>query len=149
MSKLRREIANSAKAMREVGYELAQSAKPGDLFILTGPLGAGKTTLVQGMGKALGIDDITSPTFVISRLHKGRIPLLHVDAYRLGGVSGSSALFDDLDLESYLPTSVTVVEWGSGLAERISPRFTEVNISFGENDQERTVEIMTHDGDQK
>lgn len=149
MHEVRREMVTSAQAMRDLGYELASSARAGDLFILTGPLGAGKTTFVQGMGKALGIDEITSPTFVISRLHKGRIPLLHVDAYRLGGASGSSALFDDLDLESYLPTSVTVVEWGAGLAERISPNFTEVNIAFGESDQERVVEIIKHEGGHK
>ena len=74
MHEVRREMVTSAQAMRDLGYELASSARAGDLFILTGPLGAGKTTFVQGMGKALGIDEITSPTFVISRLHKGRIP---------------------------------------------------------------------------
>jgi tRNA threonylcarbamoyladenosine biosynthesis protein TsaE len=103
-------ILNSLTEMHKLGAQIGEQLKPGDLLLLSGPLGAGKTALTQGIGRALGIKNITSPTFVISRIHPGKIPLVHVDAYRLQG--GSTAIFDDLDLESYLPTSITVVEWG-------------------------------------
>jgi tRNA threonylcarbamoyladenosine biosynthesis protein TsaE len=108
-------------------------------------LGAGKTALTQGIGRALGISGITSPTFVISRIHQGKLRLVHVDAYRMReNQSDNTALFDDLDLESYLPTSVTVVEWGEGLANRIADSFLELKLSFGLGESERVIEIVKH-----
>ena len=128
--------------MHELGSRIGSELSAGDLVLLSGPLGAGKTALTQGIGLALGIENITSPTFVISRIHPGKIPLVHVDAYRLQG--DSNAIFDDLDLESYLPTSVTVVEWGEGLADRLAEEFLEIQIEFGESDDQRLVSIIGH-----
>ncbi len=128
--------------MHKLGAQIGEQLKPGDLLLLSGPLGAGKTALTQGIGRALGIKNITSPTFVISRIHPGKIPLVHVDAYRLQG--GSTAIFDDLDLESYLPTSITVVEWGEGLADRLADEYLEIQIEFGANDGQRLVSLISH-----
>ena len=128
--------------MHKLGARIGTQLKPGDLLLLSGPLGAGKTALTQGIGQALGIENITSPTFVISRIHPGKIPLVHVDAYRLQG--GSTAIFDDLDLESYLPTSITVVEWGKGLADRLANDYLEIQIEFGANDGQRLVSLIGH-----
>ena len=128
--------------MHKLGAQIGRQLKPGDLVLLSGPLGAGKTALTQGIGQALGIQNVTSPTFVISRIHQGKIPLVHVDAYRLQG--DSTAIFDDLDLESYLPTSVTVVEWGEGLANRLADQYLEIQIEFGANDDQRLVSIISH-----
>ena len=128
--------------MHKLGAQIGKQLKPGDLVLLSGPLGAGKTALTQGIGQALGIQNVTSPTFVISRIHQGKIPLVHVDAYRLQG--DSTAIFNDLDLESYLPTSVTVVEWGEGLANRLADQYLEIQIEFGANDDQRLVSIISH-----
>ena len=133
---------NSLAEMHKLGAQIGKQLKPGDLLLLSGPLGAGKTALTQGIGQALGIENITSPTFVISRIHPGKTPLVHVDAYRLQG--DSTAIFDDLDLESYLPTSITVVEWGEGLAYRLADQYLEIKIEFGEGDDQRLVSIVGH-----
>lgn len=133
---------NSLAEMHKLGAQIGTQLKPGDLLLLSGPLGAGKTELTQGIGQALGIENITSPTFVISRIHPGKIPLVHVDAYRLQG--GSTAIFDDLDLESFLPTSITVVEWGEGLADRLANDYLEIQIEFGANDGQRLVSLIGH-----
>jgi len=133
---------NSLAEMHKLGARIGTQLKPGDLLLLSGPLGAGKTALTQGIGQALGIENITSPTFVISRIHPGKIPLVHVDAYRLQG--GSTAIFDDLDLESFLPTSITVVEWGEGLADRLANDYLEIQIEFGANDGQRLVSLIGH-----
>lgn len=126
--------------MHKLGSQIGKQLKAGDLLLLSGPLGAGKTALAQGIGQALGIENITSPTFVISRIHAGKIPLVHVDAYRLQG--DSTAIFDDLDLESYLPASITVVEWGEGLADRLADDYLDIQIEFGANDDQRLVSII-------
>ena len=128
--------------MQATGQAIGAKLRAGDLVILSGPLGAGKTALTQGIGKALGISGITSPTFVISRIHEGQPALVHVDAYRLQGEV--TALFDDLDLESLLPTSITVVEWGDGLADRLSDEYLEIKIGFGNLDDQRELSIIGH-----
>lgn len=119
----------TAAQMRELGRRLAGLLQPGDLVVLTGRLGAGKTTLAQGIGAGLGVrGPVTSPTFVISRVHPSlhRGPaLVHADAYRLG----SKAEVDDLDLDADVATSVTVVEWGEGLVEDLAASWLSVAIS--------------------
>jgi tRNA threonylcarbamoyladenosine biosynthesis protein TsaE len=124
--------------MRALGERLAAGLRAGDLLILSGPLGAGKTTLVQGIGIGLGVRGaVTSPTFVIARVHPGpRVPLIHVDAYRLGSVIE----VDDLDLDT--ANSVTVVEWGAGLAEVLADDRLEISISPDPESQRRTVQIQ-------
>jgi tRNA threonylcarbamoyladenosine biosynthesis protein TsaE len=113
-------VADDAEATQALGRRLAGVLRAGDLVILTGDLGAGKTTLTQGLGEGLGIrGPVTSPTFVLSRVHpsvSGGPALVHVDAYRLG----EALELDDLDLDVSLGTAVTVVEWGEGLAERLA-----------------------------
>jgi tRNA threonylcarbamoyladenosine biosynthesis protein TsaE len=111
-----------------LGSKLGATLVAGDLILINGPLGAGKTLLTQGIGSALGITGITSPTFVISRVHRGTLPLIHVDAYRLL-LDGQANLFlDDLDLDSAISDSVTVVEWGGAEAARLSEDRLEINI---------------------
>jgi tRNA threonylcarbamoyladenosine biosynthesis protein TsaE len=119
----------TAEAMRRLGERLAGLLRAGDLVLLTGDLGAGKTTLAQGIGAGLRVrGDVTSPTFVIAREHpstSGGPALVHVDAYRLG----SLAEVDDLDLDTALEGSVTVVEWGSGLVEGLAASHLEVRLT--------------------
>ena len=118
--------------MFALGAKLGASLVAGDLILINGPLGAGKTLLTQGIGSALGVSGITSPTFVISRVHQGTLPLIHVDAYRLL-VDGQANLYlDDLDLDSALPGSVTIVEWGGAEAARLSEDRLEINIDRSE-----------------
>jgi tRNA threonylcarbamoyladenosine biosynthesis protein TsaE len=113
-----------------LGERLAASLGPGDLVVLSGPLGAGKTVFVKGLARGLGVaGPVTSPTFVIAREHRplpgGRgVPLVHVDAYRLGG----AAELDDLDLDTDLGEAVVAVEWGEGVAERLSGRHLLVRL---------------------
>lgn len=124
------------------GLSLAKHLRAGDLVILNGPLGAGKTALTQGIGAGLEVSgDITSPTFVIARVHRGPLPLVHVDAYRLGDLE-----IDDLDLDASVEDSVTVVEWGSGKAERLADSYLEVRIDRCDDDS-RVVELIPHGGD--
>lgn len=117
------------EAMRDLGRTLGSTLRAGDLVILSGELGAGKTTFTQGLGDGLGVrGGITSPTFVIARVHPSLVggpDLVHVDAYRLGGV----AELDDLDLDTSLEEAVTVVEWGEGLAETLAERRLGVHIA--------------------
>lgn len=115
-------------AMHRLGHRLARVLLPGDLVIAAGDLGAGKTTLTQGIGGGLGVDGpIISPTFVISRVHRSRTggpALVHVDAYRLGDL----AEVDDLDLDESAAEAITVVEWGTGLAEGLADHRLEIDI---------------------
>jgi len=129
---------------RAFGRRLAMLLRAGDLVILDGPLGAGKTALAQGIGAGLGVrGEVTSPTFVIARVHRpdsgrgGRIPLVHADAYRLG----SFAEVDDLDLDASLDESVTVVEWGGGKVERLSAAYLRVRIERRDDDA-RLIELV-------
>ncbi len=130
-------LVPTADAMRELGERVAAQLRAGDLLILSGPLGAGKTTLVQGIGAGLGVrGPVTSPTFVIARVHPGPVvPLIHADAYRLGSVTE----VDDLDLDT--ANSVTVVEWGEGLAEGLADDRLEISISPEPDSQRRIVRI--------
>nr|WP_084780871.1 tRNA (adenosine(37)-N6)-threonylcarbamoyltransferase complex ATPase subunit type 1 TsaE [Planobispora rosea] len=130
--------------MRELGAELAGLLRPGDLVVLSGPLGAGKTTLAQGIGEGLKVrGPITSPTFVIARVHPSLADgpaLVHVDAYRLGG----DLEVDDLDLDASLEESVTLVEWGEGLVEGLAEDRLEISIERGEaaeTSEGRTVRL--------
>jgi len=107
---------------------IGAQCKAGDLIILNGPLGAGKTVLVQGMGEALGISDVTSPTFVISRIHKAPLSLIHVDAYRLLEGGHAAAYLDDLDLDTPRESAVTVIEWGGEESARLSDERLEITI---------------------
>lgn len=118
-----------------LGAELAQGLRRGDLVILDGPLGAGKTALTRGIAAGLGVAGrVSSPTFQIAREHRnpnpGRPGLVHVDAYRLGGADNPHALddLDALDLDSELDDSVVVVEWGEGMAERLADRYLLVRL---------------------
>ena len=120
-----------------LGISLSAQLKAGDLILINGPLGAGKTVLAQGIGKGLGIDDITSPTFVISRTHKAVLPMIHVDAYRLIDTDNPNLYLDDLDLDT--ENSVTVVEWGGAESARLSE--DRLEISIDRTNEIRQVEI--------
>lgn len=125
--------------MHELGKRIGSQCVAGDLILLNGPLGAGKTVLVQGIGEALGINDVTSPTFVISRIHKAPLPLIHVDAYRLLE-GGSAALYlDDLDLDSPRESAVTVIEWGGAESARLSEERLEIVIDRTDDIREVTI----------
>jgi tRNA threonylcarbamoyladenosine biosynthesis protein TsaE len=125
--------------MHELGKRIGSQCVAGDLILLNGPLGAGKTVLVQGIGEALGINDVTSPTFVISRIHKASLPLIHVDAYRLLE-GGSAALYlDDLDLDSPRESAVTVIEWGGAESARLSEERLEIVIDRTDDIREVTI----------
>jgi tRNA threonylcarbamoyladenosine biosynthesis protein TsaE len=139
-----REIVDG-DAMQAWGAELADLLQAGDLVLLIGPLGAGKTTLAQGIGAGLGVaGPVVSPTFVIARVYRGgRLPMVHVDAYRLGGVDE----VDDLDLDAVVGESVSLVEWGEGLVESLAENRLEVRIQRPAGDDEdddetRTVELV-------
>ena len=130
--------------MRELGAKLASHLLPGDLVVLRGNLGAGKTAFTQGIGKFLGIEDITSPTFVIARSHKGKVPLIHVDAYRLLDAGNHRFQIDDLDLDTSRAGAITVIEWGEEVAARMQEDYLLVDISFGVNEDERQVSFIGH-----
>ena len=132
---------------RAFGRRLAAILRPGDLVLLTGPLGAGKTALVQGIGAGLGVEGaITSPTFVIARVHKGAVPLVHADAYRLGDRPDPRAEIDDLDLDASAEDAVTVVEWGAGMVERLNDEYLQIGIDRLDDDT-RVIELVPHGGD--
>ena len=132
-------IIDSPESMVALGVRIGSKLKAGDVLLLRGELGAGKTALTRGIGVALGIEGVTSPTFVITKIYPGSIPLVHVDAYRL--IGQEFATFDDLDLESRIPQSITVIEWGSGFIERLVDSFIEIDIDFTESPTERVVQF--------
>jgi tRNA threonylcarbamoyladenosine biosynthesis protein TsaE len=131
----------TAEEMHRFGRELAGRLRSGDLVVLSGGLGAGKTTLTQGIGAGLDVrGPVTSPTFVIARVHpplSGGPPLVHVDAYRLGGL----AEVDDLDLDTSLEDAVTIVEWGEGLVEELAEDRLEVRLERVGEGEEREVTV--------
>jgi tRNA threonylcarbamoyl adenosine modification protein YjeE len=142
----------SPEDMHELGLELGKALAAGDVLVLTGPLGAGKTTLTRGIGEGLGVrGPVTSPTFVLARTHPSLVegpPLVHVDAYRLN----SAVELDDLDID--FPHSVVVVEWGAGMMDGLVDSWLDVVIerpegaNAGELGEElvepRTITITGH-----
>jgi tRNA threonylcarbamoyladenosine biosynthesis protein TsaE len=123
--------------MHQLGLQLAAHLRAGDLVLVNGPLGAGKTVLAQGIGAGLGITGITSPTFVISRVHKGAIPFIHVDAYRLVDSENPNLYLDDLDLD--IANSITVIEWGGAESARLSE--DRLEITLDRSDDVRKVDV--------
>ena len=120
---------DGAHSTRALGARLGAELRAGDLVVLSGTLGAGKTALVQGIGAGLGVaGPITSPTFVLARVHRGPLPLVHVDAYRLRSAGAPALELDDLDLDADLPGSVVVVEWGAGLVEGLAEDRLDVHL---------------------
>jgi tRNA threonylcarbamoyladenosine biosynthesis protein TsaE len=130
---------DSAKAMHQLGAKIGDQLKPSDVVVLSGDLGSGKTVLTQGIASALGLSDITSPTFVISRIHKGKPNFIHIDAYRL--LDSDISSFTDLDFESYLSNSVFVIEWGAPFASTLTDQYLDVKIMPGENENSRNLEV--------
>ncbi|MGX1271823.1 tRNA (adenosine(37)-N6)-threonylcarbamoyltransferase complex ATPase subunit type 1 TsaE [Streptomyces phaeoluteigriseus] len=137
----------SPERMRDLGRRLAALLRAGDLVMLSGELGAGKTTLARGLGEGLGVRGaVTSPTFVIARVHPSLgdgPPLVHVDAYRLGG--GLDEM-EDLDLDVSLPESVIVVEWGEGKVEELTEERLQVRIHRAVGDTTDEVRQVTVTG---
>ncbi|VEI12805.1 tRNA (adenosine(37)-N6)-threonylcarbamoyltransferase complex ATPase subunit type 1 TsaE [Trueperella bialowiezensis] len=119
-------VAPTVEAMHRVGQAIGTHAMPGDLVMLSGPLGAGKTTMTQGIARGLGVSGhVSSPTFVIAQIHQGRFDLVHVDAYRLESMDE----LDALDLDTSLDESLTVVEWGTGKVESLASSRLEIDIA--------------------
>lgn len=132
---------------RAYGKRLATVLRAGDLVVLNGPLGAGKTVLTQGIGAGMGVAGrIVSPTFVIARVHQpsngAGVPLVHVDAYRLRSLSE----VDDLDLDVAMAGSVVVVEWGGGLVERLADEHLEVRLERLADSEQRVITLVPHGG---
>jgi tRNA threonylcarbamoyladenosine biosynthesis protein TsaE len=126
---------------RAFGRQLAGRLRAGDLVVLSGPLGAGKTALTQGIGEGLGVTGrVTSPTFVIARVHRGPLPLVHVDAYRLRDGRLDLKNLDDLELDEELDRAVVVVEWGEGVVEALSDSHLEVVLERHDDDS-RTATV--------
>jgi tRNA threonylcarbamoyladenosine biosynthesis protein TsaE len=127
----------TADEMHQLGEKLSTHLRAGDLVLVNGPLGAGKTVLAQGVGAGLGITGITSPTFVISRVHKAAVPFIHVDAYRLVDSENPNLYLDDLDLD--IAGSITLIEWGGAESARLSQ--DRLEISIDRSDEARKVDI--------
>ena len=132
---------NSPEQMFELGEKIGRQLKPSDVVVLNGELGAGKTVLTQGIASAFKILGVTSPTFVISRIHKGNPNFIHIDAYRL--LDSDPSNFADLDFEGYLASSVFVIEWGKDFVATLTDQYLEINILRGEKDDQRQVEFVT------
>jgi tRNA threonylcarbamoyladenosine biosynthesis protein TsaE len=132
----------------EFGAQLGAVLRAGDLVVLSGPLGVGKTTLVQGIGAGMGVAGrIASPTFVLARVHPAQLPggpaLIHVDAYRLGSLDE----VDDLDLDANFDDSVVVAEWGAGLVEQLADAWLSVELSRVTDTEARIAQLRGHGGD--
>ena len=133
-------IISSADEMFDLGVELSKELSSSDVIILTGDLGVGKTIFAKGIGHGLGHQVVTSPTFVISRIYKGEPNFIHIDAYRLLG-SGQNS-FIDLDFESYLTSSIFVIEWGKEFVDSLTDQYLEIRISPGQDESSRVVEYL-------
>jgi len=131
---------DSPQQMFELGEKIGRQLKPSDVAVLNGELGAGKTVLTQGIASAFKILGVTSPTFVISRIHKGNPNFIHIDAYRL--LDSDPSNFADLDFESYLASSVFVIEWGKDFVSTLTDQYLEINIDRGQKDDQRQVEFV-------
>jgi tRNA threonylcarbamoyladenosine biosynthesis protein TsaE len=132
----------SAAATRALGGRLAQAFRPGDVVVLAGDLGAGKTTFVQGVATALGVEEpVTSPTFTIVHEYEGRLPLVHVDVYRLDRL----AELYDLGLEDIgNGAGVMLIEWGDIVAQALPPDRLVVRLELGADDDERIISFAAH-----
>ena len=125
--------------MRDFGISLSKKFRAGDVIVLKGGLGAGKTALASGIGMGLGIEGVSSPTFIISRVHKAKVPLIHIDAYRLLLSGAKGFEFDDLDIATSKDHAITVIEWGEGLVNRLSDEYLVIDIAFGADENERVL----------
>jgi len=140
----------TADSTRKLGYRIGAQLEAGDILLLNGELGAGKTTFSQGIGSALGVEEVTSPTFVISKIYHGvnlsgqALRLMHLDLYRIH--DESAGIFDDLDIESYLLTSAVIIEWGDKHISRLSENYLEINVvpENKEIDSPRNITMNIH-----
>jgi tRNA threonylcarbamoyladenosine biosynthesis protein TsaE len=132
-------FTKSAEDTRELGAALSAVARPGDVVLLSGDLGAGKTTLVQGFARGLGVQEpVVSPTFILVRTYQGRLSLVHADAYRMDNLDEVT----DLDLPELLDDGgVALVEWGDVIAPVLPADFLEIAIEFGEGDDDRRIDV--------
>lgn len=130
----------TAEAMQELGRKIGAHLKVGDVVALIGPLGAGKTELTKGIAAAFGIEEVTSPTFVIARSYRSNPPLIHMDAYRL--LAGANPLYELEDLDLDAEKAITIIEWGGELVEQISSQYLEVNIN--RDSDVREVSLVGH-----
>jgi tRNA threonylcarbamoyladenosine biosynthesis protein TsaE len=130
----------TAEAMQELGRKIGAHLKVGDVIALIGPLGAGKTELTKGIAAAFGIEEVTSPTFVIARSYRSNPPLIHMDAYRL--LAGANPLYELEDLDLDAEEAITIIEWGGELVEQISSQYLEVNIN--RDSDVREVSLVGH-----
>lgn len=130
-------LINSVDQMHQLGAKIGARLKAGDVVVLTGELGSGKTVLTQGIASSFGIKNITSPTFVISRVYKSKINFIHVDTYRLLDQGVSS--FTDLDFESYLENSIFVIEWGALFVNSLTDQYLEITIKQGTEESFRNI----------
>lgn len=128
---------NSVDQMQQLGAKIGAQLKAGDVVVLTGELGSGKTVLTQGIASTFGIKNITSPTFVISRVYKSKINFIHIDTYRLLEQGVSS--FSDLDFESYLENSIFVIEWGATFVNALTDQYLEIAIKQGQEENSRNI----------
>jgi len=128
---------NSVDQMHQLGAKIGAQLKAGDVVVLTGELGSGKTVLTQGIASSFGIKNITSPTFVISRVYKSKINFIHIDTYRLLDQGVSS--FSDLDFESYLENSIFVIEWGASFVNTLNDQYLEIIIKQGTEESFRNI----------
>ena len=131
---------DSPQQMFALGEKIGRQLKPSDVVVLNGELGTGKTVLTQGIASVFKILGVTSPTFVISRIHKGNPNFIHIDAYRL--LDSDPSNFADLDFESYLASSVFVIEWGKDFVSTLTDQYLEINIVRGQKEDKRQAEFV-------
>lgn len=132
-------LIQTPEQMRDFGISLSKQLRAGDVIVLKGELGAGKTALAIGIGIGLGIEGVSSPTFIISRVHKAKVPLIHIDAYRLLLSDAKGFEFDDLDISTSKDQAITVIEWGDSLVNRLSDEYLVIEIAFGKGESERVL----------